>query len=114
MTDTSVTLLKGTVDLLILAALGEGGAKHGYGIAEWIETSTAGDLLLEEGTLYPALHRLQRKGFLTSEWGASENNRRARYYRLTRQGVEARTKAMKEWDRYSRAVSAALKPGAAR
>jgi transcriptional regulator len=114
MTETSLTLLKGTVDLLILAALGEGELRHGYGIAEWIERSTGGDLLLEEGTLYPALHRLQRKGLLSSEWGTSENNRRARFYRLTRRGEAARVNALKEWDRYARAVSAALKPGAAR
>lgn len=114
MTDHSLTLLKGTVDLLILAALGEGDPKHGYGIAEWIERATGGDLLLEEGTLYPALHRLQRKELLKAEWGTSENNRRAKYYRLTPRGEKARAAGQQDWNRYARAISAALNPEAAR
>ncbi|MEJ2540139.1 MAG: PadR family transcriptional regulator [Gemmatimonadota bacterium] len=113
MTETHLTLLKGTVDILILASLGEGASRHGYGIAEWIEAVTGGTLLLEEGTLYPALHRLQRKGLLASEWGSSENNRRARFYRLTEAGESQRAEAALEWDRYARAVSSALAPGQA-
>jgi transcriptional regulator len=113
MTETNLTLLKGTVDILILASLGEGAARHGYGIAEWIEDITGGTLLLEEGTLYPALHRLQRKGLLASSWGSSSNNRRARFYRLTAKGETERAEAVKEWDRYARAVSTALAPGSA-
>ena len=113
MTDTSLTLLKGTVDNLILASLGGDASRHGYGIAEWIEENTQGDLLLEEGTLYPALHRLARKGLLLADWGTSENNRRAKFYRLTDKGEAAREEALREWERYSRAVSAALRPGTA-
>ena len=110
MTDTSLTLLKGTVDLLILAALAEGASRHGYGIAEWIEDSTGGDLLLEEGTLYPALHRLERKGLLLADWGTSENNRRAKFYRLSEKGERARNQASQDWARYAQAVSSALRP----
>lgn len=113
MTDTNLALLRGTVDLLILAALARGAERHGYGIAEWIEDSTDSALLLEEGTLYPALHRMRRKGLIESRWGTSENNRRARFYRLTAAGEEAREEGMADWDRYSQAVSAALRPGEA-
>jgi len=114
MTETNLTLLKGTVDILILACLGQATAQHGYGIAEWIEEITGGTLLLEEGTLYPALHRLQRKGLLESSWGTSENNRRARYYRLTQKGQAERAEAVQHWDRYAQAVSSALAPGRGR
>lgn len=113
MTETNLTLLKGTVDILILASLGAGAERHGYGIAEWIGETTGGTLLLEEGTLYPALHRLQRKGLLASSWGTSENNRRARFYRLTAKGEGERAEAVEEWDRYSRAVASALATGRA-
>ena len=78
-------LVRATLDLLILKAL-TWEPRHGYGISEWIETATGGSLLMEEGTLYPALHRLQAKNLVESEWGLSENNRRAKYYRLTRGG----------------------------
>lgn len=113
MTDASLTLLKGTVDLLILAALADDVERHGYGIAEWIGASTGGDLLLEEGTLYPALHRLRRKGLIDARWGTSENNRRARFYRLTDKGRKARETGRAQWERYARAVSSALRPGEA-
>ena len=114
MTETNLTLLKGTVDILILACLGQLPEQHGYGIAEWIEGATGGALLLEEGTLYPALHRLQRKGLLESSWGTSENNRRARFYRLTPRGEAERAEAVRHWERYAQAVSSALAPGRAR
>ena len=113
MPETSLALLKGTVDILILACLGQASEQHGYGIAEWIEEVTGGTLLLEEGTLYPALHRLQRKGLLESSWGTSDNNRRARFYRLTAKGEAERAEAVRHWDRYARAVSSALAPGRA-
>jgi transcriptional regulator len=109
-TETNLTLLKGTVDILILACLGQEPDRHGYAIAEWIEEVTGGTLLLEEGTLYPALHRLQRKGLLESRWGTSENNRRARFYRLTAEGEAQRSEAVEHWDRYARAISSALTP----
>ena len=107
MTDTSLSLLKGTVDLLILKAL-SGDAKHGYGVSEWIESVTEAALLMEEGTLYPALHRLDGKGLIESEWGLSANNRRAKYYRLTSRGRQRLEREAQAWESYSRAIAKAL------
>src|ERR1051325_9774793 len=75
-------LLQGTVELLVLKTL-TWGPMHGYGIASWIEHVTSDALRVEEGSLYPALYRMARKGWITAEWGLSDNNRRAKYYRLT-------------------------------
>ena len=106
MTD-SINLIKGTVDVLILRAL-EAEPRHGYGVAEWIDDVTDGTLLLEEGTLYPALHRLQRKRLVDAEWGLSDNNRRAKYYRLTPAGRKRLVRDTADWSRYARAVGQAL------
>jgi transcriptional regulator len=78
-------LVPGTLDMLILKSVGRGPA-HGYDIAEWIQQTSENALAVEEGALYPALHRLEAKGFLASEWGLSGNNRRAKFYRLTTTG----------------------------
>src|SRR5580693_283287 len=78
-------MVQGTLDMLVLKALARG-AKHGYGVAEWIHESSNEVLHVEEGALYPALHRLELRGLLTAEWGASENNRRAKFYSLTAAG----------------------------
>lgn len=107
MTDANLSLIKGTVDLLILKAL-TWEPRHGYAISEWIESVTEGTLLLEEGTLYPALHRLESKGWIEAEWGLSENNRRAKYYRLTHRGRKRLDGEAKVWSLYSRAVEKAL------
>jgi transcriptional regulator len=80
-----IELIKGTLDMLVLKALMAGPA-HGYAIARWLEEATDDALRVEEGSLYPALHRLERRGLVESDWGYSENNRRARYYALTRAG----------------------------
>ena len=100
-------LVRGTLELLILKSL-TWEPLHGYGIAEWIERVTDGSLLAEEGTLYPALHRLRDKGLVASEWGLSENNRRAKYYRLTRAGERHLETGTASWAEYSRAVAKAL------
>ncbi len=100
-------LLQGTLDLLILKALSWGPA-HGYGVARWIETATGDALHIEEGSLYPALHRLEERRLVAAEWGASENNRRARYYRLTGDGRKALRAETASWTSFSRAVFAAL------
>ena len=100
-------LVRATLDLLILKAL-TWEPKHGYGISEWIETVTDGSLLMEEGTLYPALHRLQAKNLVDSEWGLSENNRRAKYYRLTKGGRRHLQAETASWTRYTSAVARAL------
>jgi len=100
-------LVRGTLDLLILKSL-TWDPRHGYGISEWIELVTDGSLLMEEGTLYPALHRLQGKGMLESDWGLSENNRRAKYYTLTAKGERHLASEADSWARYTSAVARAL------
>lgn len=108
MAEAETDLLRSSLDLLILKALGWG-PMHGYAISEWVESATASLLLLEEGTLYPALHRLERRGWITSEWGVSDNNRRAKFYRLTAAG-RARFQAQAPlWHRHAAAIAAALK-----
>ena len=100
-------ILRGTLDLLILKALSFGPA-HGYAIAEWIERVTADTLSIEEGSLYPALHRLEERGQIEAEWGLSSANRRAKYYQLTTAGRQALKQESATWSRYARAIFAAL------
>jgi PadR family transcriptional regulator PadR len=100
-------ILRGTLDLLILQAL-SWKAAHGYTVAKWVETATGDALALGEGTLYPALHRLEERGWVTSEWGLSENNRQAKFYRLTRKGRAQLRKETDNWRRYAAAVFTAL------
>jgi transcriptional regulator len=104
---TTVDLLQGTLAALILKAL-SWGPLHGYGIARWIEQVTDDELLVEEGSLYPALHRLQARGLVTSRWTLSETNRRVRCYDLTEQGKQQLRAELTRWDRFSVAVSRAL------
>jgi transcriptional regulator len=105
--DDTLALIRGTLDLLILKALSTG-EKHGYATSEWIHRATDGRLLVEEGTLYPALHRLERRGFIAAEWGLSENNRRAKYYTLTAKGHKRLAGEKSVWRRYSDAIDKAL------
>jgi PadR family transcriptional regulator PadR len=107
MPPANIGLLKGTVDLLLLKAL-SWGPRHGYAISEWLDRVTGGTLLVEEGTLYPALHRLEAKDWVAADWGSSENNRRAKYYRLTPAGRRRLQSEADEWSRYSDAVARAL------
>ena len=100
-------LLQGTLDLLILKALAKG-AMHGYGVAEWIHESSQDVLRVEEGALYPALHRLELRGLLSAEWGTSNNNRRAKYYALTAVGRKRLTEETEYWRRMSGAVARVL------
>jgi transcriptional regulator len=100
-------VLRGTLDLLILQGLSYGPA-HGYAIAEWIERVTEDTLAIEEGSLYPALHRLEERGLIGAEWGLSGTNRRAKYYELTGKGRQALRNESDRWTRYARAVFAAL------
>jgi transcriptional regulator len=100
-------LLRGTLDLLILKALSFGPA-HGYAVARWIERATGDALRIEEGSLYPALHRLDERGWVEAEWGLSENKRRARFYRLTSDGRRRLRAEEATWARFARAVFAAL------
>jgi PadR family transcriptional regulator PadR len=105
--DKELELLQGTLDLLILKAL-SWGPRHGYAVARWIADRTRDELVIEDGALYTALHRLRKRGWVESEWGRSEANRSAKYYELTPAGraqLRARTSL---WERYAAAVSRVL------
>jgi PadR family transcriptional regulator, regulatory protein PadR len=108
MADAEIDLLRSSLDLLVLKAL-SWGPMHGYGISEWIEGATSSLLLVEEGTLYPALHRLERRGWITSEWGVSENNRRAKFYRLSTAGRARFRAEAPVWHRNAEAIAVALR-----
>jgi transcriptional regulator len=101
-------LLPGTLDLLILKAVSLG-ELHGYGILLRIEQITGGALLAEQGALYPALYRLEHRGLLESSWGTSENNRRAKYYRMTPAGRKRLRNEMASWNRLAIAIGSALR-----
>ena len=100
-------LLQGTLDLLILRALARG-PMHGYSVAEWIHESSQDVLRVEEGALYPALHRLELRGLLSAKWGSSENNRRAKYYALTVAGQKQLAERTEYWRRMSGAIARVL------
>ncbi|MGA8030302.1 MAG: PadR family transcriptional regulator [Bryobacteraceae bacterium] len=101
-------VLQGTLDLLVLKTLQTMGPMHGYGIAQRIRQISEDVLQLNQGTLYPALLRLEQQGWIRSEWGVSENNRRARYYALTRTGRKQLTEERANWDRISGAIARLL------
>jgi transcriptional regulator len=103
MTKENLNLIQGTLDILVLKALA-GGARHGYGVARWIRDTTDDALQVEEGALYTSLHRLEKKKWLKSEWGLSENNRRAKFYSLTPTGRRHLEVESKSWARYAEAV----------
>jgi transcriptional regulator len=100
-------LVRGTLDLFVLKTL-TWGPRHGLAILRWIESVTASELQVEEGALYPALHRMEQKGWLAAEWGLSENNRRAKYYRLTAKGRRQYAANLSLWQRYVGAASLLL------
>jgi len=100
-------LVQGTLDMLVLKALAVG-PKHGFGVARWIEETTAGRLGIEEGALYPSLHRILARGWITAEWGLSENNRRARYYRIKPAGRRALARQTEAWELSVAAVAQVL------
>ena len=108
MAETEIDLLRSSLDLLILKAL-SWGPRHGYAVAEWIEYATDDALSVEEGTLYPALHRLERKGWVESEWGISDKGKRAKFYRLTTAGRAQFRAEAPTWHRYAEAIAAALR-----
>jgi PadR family transcriptional regulator PadR len=101
-------LLQGTLGILILKSLLLGPA-HGYAVARWVEDTTGDVLKIEEGSLYPALRRLEDRGLVTSEWGLSENNRRARFYQITADGRKHLRNEAAVWLRYSQAVTRVLR-----
>jgi PadR family transcriptional regulator PadR len=107
--EEKIDLLQGTLDMLILRTL-LFGQSHGHSIAQSIE-QTSGDVLkVDHGSLYPALQRLERRGWISADWGTSENNRRARYYRLTSTGRKHLTSETSKWQRLTEAISRILQP----
>src|SRR5580693_2950289 len=100
-------VLQGTLALLVLKTL-ERGAMHGYGITLHIQRVSSEVLRIEEGSLYPALHRMEQEGWISAEWGMSENNRRARYYQLTPKGRRQLAEEEKSWSRLTQAVASVL------
>jgi transcriptional regulator len=108
MAPRTVDLLQGTLDVLILKTL-SGRAMHGYGIARWIQQLTDDVLQVEEGSLYPCLHRMERRGWLEGGWGMSENNRRAKFYRLTPAGRRQLNAESATWMTFAQAVTKVLR-----
>jgi transcriptional regulator len=99
--------LHGTLDILILKTL-SWAPRHGYAIARWIEETSAEEISVEEGSLYPSLYRMERKGWIEAEWGMSELGRKAKFYSLTREGKKQLHAESQEWQRFTRAVSRIL------
>ena len=104
-------LLQGTLDMLVLQVL-TGGEMHGWGIAARIQLLSKDVLQVEEGSIYPALYRMEQKGWIKADWGVSENNRRARFYALTKDGRKQLTAEAKNWDRVSAAIAAVMQQSA--
>jgi PadR family transcriptional regulator, regulatory protein PadR len=107
MADRRAALLQGTLDLLILKAL-SAGELHGLGVSRRVEQITGGTFVVQPGSLFPALHRLEESGWLTATWQPSENNRRAKYYRLTKAGRRQLGEETSQWNRIAMAIAKAL------
>jgi len=110
MTKPKSDLLQGTLDMLILKTLALG-PMHGWGISQRIQQISEGVLTVNQGSLYPALHRLEHQGWISAEWGSSDNNRQARFYRLTRRGHKQLAEETENWQRLSGAVAQILQTG---
>jgi transcriptional regulator len=108
MASADFDLLRGTLDLLVLRAV-SGGPQHGFGVTQWIRQATLDELRVEDGAMYTALHRLEKRGQLKGEWGVTENNRRARYYSLTPVGRRELAQDSAKWTAYAVAVFRVLK-----
>lgn len=100
----------GSLELLILKAL-SWGPRHGYAVGQWLRQSTSDELTVQEGALYPALHRLERKGFIEEEWGITDTNREAKFYKLTPAGRQQLRGEVARWQAYVRVMTAALSAG---
>jgi len=106
--DPKAEVIQGTLDLMVLKTLETLGPLHGYGIARRLEQVSENTFQLNQGTLYPALLRLEQRGWISSSWGASENNRRAKFYSLTRRGKKQLEKEMKNWTRVAGVIARVL------
>jgi PadR family transcriptional regulator PadR len=109
MADSAKDRLHGTLDVLVLKTL-SWGPRHGYAIARWLEDTTKSGLQIEEGSLYPALYRMERKGWIAAEWGTSELGRKAKFYKLTARGRRQLKAEVDEWASFAHAVSLVLVP----
>ena len=107
----SLELLKGTLDVVILKTLSQG-PMHGYGISRWVREATDEDFSIDEGALYPALRRLEKRGFVEAEWGVTDTGREARFYRLTPVGAAELESGLRNWRRYVAAMGRVLGPSA--
>ena len=107
MAERSLELLKGTLDVLILKTLSTG-PLHGYGVSRWLRETTGDDFQVEEGALYPALRRLEKKGLVESEWGQTDTGREAKFYRLTAGGRAELERELLTWHRYVKAMAKVL------
>jgi len=107
--DSKIDLLQGTLDLMVLQTLSVMGSQHGYGIARRIEQVSGDTVLLNQGTIYAALVRLQHKAWIVAEWGISDNNRKAKFYSLTRTGKKQLEAELEDWDRIAGAIALVLK-----
>lgn len=108
MNESKLDLLQGTLDLLVLQTLYSMGSLHGYGIARRIEQVSGNEILLNQGTIYASLVRLQQRGWISAEWGTSDNNRRAKYYALTKAGKKQLVKETENWERLSTVITRVL------
>jgi PadR family transcriptional regulator len=106
--DSRLDLLQGTLDLMVLQTLAAMGAQHGYGIARRIEQVSGNQVLLNQGTIYASLVRLQQRGWIDGEWGASENNRKAKFYSITRRGRKQLAEDAAHWQRLADVMSRVL------
>ena len=109
MTQPQNELLHGTLETLILKTVARG-RNHGYGIARWLEDSTGDVLQIEDGSMYPALYRMEQRGWIAAEWGTSDTGRRVKFYRITPLGRKRLAASTEEWARFSGAVSKVLLP----
>ena len=114
MTEPKSDVLQGTLDLMVLKTLETLGSMHGYGIAQRIQQVSENMLQLNQGTLYPALLRLEQKGWISAKWGLSDNNRRAKFYSLTRSGRKQVVREAEDWQRIVAVMGRLLGPGEAR
>ena len=108
-----VDVVRGTLEMLVLKTLSRGEALHGFEVLRWLRDTTEGALVVEEGALYPALHRMERRDWLKAEWGVSEKGRRAKYYRITAAGRAELAREEARWIRYLRAweqIALAVRP----
>ncbi len=110
MPEDALNVLKGTLEFLALRTLAGGEEMHGFQILEWMHRATRDDLQVEEGALYPALHRMEKRGWLSARWDTSERGRRAKYYRLTQSGQAALSVEEARWARYVTAVERIARP----